>query len=661
MILILADSLRYDFATKYLKGIFPEESWGSFRAIETFTAPVLASVFTGQPPEVTGMVGTGLINAFTKSLPKDACKDTLFDHFDSWITISRLIGNGPKWLPPSRRDNFKFLPPIKWNAVSNNDDDVLEYVGRKWSMATNEWWDLIFYHSWLTHGPWGIDCYGPKELPCVVNTDRLMQRMSRDELHNWYKLGVDDFLTRLRAFKEITNNMETIIVFADHGECNPEGDILTKDGIKDISEVEVGEYVMDATGKYNKVIKTFKYKHNDKLIEIKPYGFTKYIRFTPNHPILIYNNGNPKFVPAKDIKKGDKLVIPIPNVKKQSLDMKDYIDSPYIEGDKVQTLYKHKLLNKPMKHPRTTLIPRDMTDNAFLTLCGLYISEGNVGNINKGTGTVVYIAGNTRHIAKESADKLGLNSSIISRRPGMKSCVIYSTLLGRLFVKWFGHKSGEKHLPEWVWSLPNNKLKILIDAMWAGDGGTYYDKRRNRTVRYYKTTSPTLAYQLQLALMKLGIISNLTTQTYNNEIRGYKSSGIVWTVRYQTERKRIFNTVDGKYGIIKIRDIRVTDYDGYVYNLEVENSHTYLINNISVHNSLGEDPKGAGHFAGGTAEELRKVPIWVNRAGVDLTDIDHLKIKDLCIELHKQYELENEKYIEYKNKKLEKKEKLEMS
>lgn len=219
MILILADSLRYDFAEKYLKGVFPEESWSSFEAVETFTAPVLASVITGHTPEELGLTGPNMINAFTASLPKDKCKDTLFDHFESWVTISRLIGNGPKWLPPSRREKFTFLPPIKWNAVTNNDDDVLEYVGRKWSMATNEWWDLIFYHSWLTHGPWGIDCYGPKEIPCIKNTDRLMARMTKEELHKWYKLGVDDFKTRLMAFMNITNNLETVITFADHGEA----------------------------------------------------------------------------------------------------------------------------------------------------------------------------------------------------------------------------------------------------------------------------------------------------------------------------------------------------------------------------------------------------------------------------------------------------------
>lgn len=223
MILILADSLRYDFADKYLRGIFPEESWGSFDAVETFTAPVLASVFTGQPPEVTGMKGQALMDAFVRGLPKEACKDNLFNNFDSWVTISRLIGNGPKSLPPSRRENFKFLPPLNWNAESNNDDDVLEYVGRKWSKVTNDWYDFIFYHSWLTHGPWGIDCYGPKELPCIVNCDRLMRRNSIEQNHKWYKVGIDDFISRLRGLVNITNNKETIIVFGDHGEDLGEG------------------------------------------------------------------------------------------------------------------------------------------------------------------------------------------------------------------------------------------------------------------------------------------------------------------------------------------------------------------------------------------------------------------------------------------------------
>lgn len=220
MILILADSLRYDYATKYLKGIFPEETWGSFKAIETLTPIVLASIATGQPPEKTG------VTYFTDVVRPEACKDILFDHFKKYVTVSRLLGNGPGYLPPARREIINMLPPIKWNAESNHDDDILDYVGRKYSMATDDDWDFIFYHSWLTHGPWGIDCYGPAELPCVVNTDRLMRRLAKEnpaELHAWYKLGIDDFKCRLRAIRNITNNQETIIITADHGEELTEG------------------------------------------------------------------------------------------------------------------------------------------------------------------------------------------------------------------------------------------------------------------------------------------------------------------------------------------------------------------------------------------------------------------------------------------------------
>jgi len=218
MIFILADSLRYDFATKYLKGIFQEESWGTFKSIETLTPIVLASIATGQPPSKTG------VKYFTDTVNPDACEDILFDHFDKYVTVSRLLGNGPGILPPARRQQMKMLHPIKWNAESNHDDDVLEYVGRKYSRATDDHWDLIFYHSWLTHGPWGIDNYGPAEIPCLKNTDNFMKRRTVEQNKEWYKMGIDDFAIRLRSIRNITGNQETVIITADHGENLGESD-----------------------------------------------------------------------------------------------------------------------------------------------------------------------------------------------------------------------------------------------------------------------------------------------------------------------------------------------------------------------------------------------------------------------------------------------------
>jgi len=222
MILILWDSLRID-CIKPLKGIFPEESWTKYRTIEGFTAPVIASTMTGKTPEQLGLPRTP--DAFFSALNPDAVDDTLFDHFDSHISIGRLIGPGSEIcpLPPSRRGTFKILPPINWNAVSNWDIDIFRYLGMKWSMSTKHWWDLIYWHSFVTHGPWSIyDSMGAKESPEVVNCDRLMNRLARtepDKLLEWYMKGVLYAAESLRSLNDICGGRETIICFADHGEA----------------------------------------------------------------------------------------------------------------------------------------------------------------------------------------------------------------------------------------------------------------------------------------------------------------------------------------------------------------------------------------------------------------------------------------------------------
>jgi hypothetical protein len=217
LILILWDSLRAD-AVEPFKGIFKEETWSSFKTIETFTAPVIAATMTGKTPEELGLPRD--TSAFYSSIDPSKIDDTLFDHFDSHISVGRLIGNGPCQLPPSRRENFKILPPIKWNAVSNWDPDIMNYVGQKWSVATDTWWDLIYWHSFTTHGPFSIFTgMGPRECPEVVNTDRLMNRMTKEQLWDWYMKGVFNAVAALRAIDEISDGKETIICFADHGEA----------------------------------------------------------------------------------------------------------------------------------------------------------------------------------------------------------------------------------------------------------------------------------------------------------------------------------------------------------------------------------------------------------------------------------------------------------
>jgi len=125
-------------------------------------------------------------------------------------------------LPPSRVGNFKFLPPIKWNAVSNWDPDIYRYFGMKWSGVSPHWWDMIWYHTFITHGNFSIlDSKGSLESPEIKNGARVMQRLSRDDpqgMKDLYMQGVNNAVQVLTGLRDICDNEETIICFADHGE-----------------------------------------------------------------------------------------------------------------------------------------------------------------------------------------------------------------------------------------------------------------------------------------------------------------------------------------------------------------------------------------------------------------------------------------------------------
>jgi hypothetical protein len=223
MLVILWDSLRIDFS-KHLHGIFPEETWGSFRTIAGFTAPVVAATITGKKPEELGLHRDN--TDFWAKLDGNKIDDMLFDHFDSYISLGRLIGPPTRCipLPPSRKEHaeFAFLPPIKWNAVSNWDIDIYKYFGMKWSGVSPYWKDLIWYHSFVTHGNFSIvDSKGAVESPEIKDGGRVMRNLcfnNPDGMNELYMQGVNNAIQILEGLRDICDNKETIICFADHGE-----------------------------------------------------------------------------------------------------------------------------------------------------------------------------------------------------------------------------------------------------------------------------------------------------------------------------------------------------------------------------------------------------------------------------------------------------------
>ena len=244
MLIICWDSLRLD-AIEPFKGILGEESWNDVPSIDGFTGPILPSVVCGSTPEELGVARDD--SAFWSGINPDNIKDTIFDHFDDYITISRLIG--PQTMPhtlmvPSRRGKMEFMPPIKWNGVSNWAPDIFRYLGKKWSMADPYWVDMIFFWTFITHG--NFSCYdslGAVESPEIKNGGLVMKRLQKTNpqaLRDLYMMGVYNGVETLKGLNEICGGNELIVCFSDHNECLSEtmnGQLMPPGHYKDMHKI----------------------------------------------------------------------------------------------------------------------------------------------------------------------------------------------------------------------------------------------------------------------------------------------------------------------------------------------------------------------------------------------------------------------------------------
>ena len=96
---------------------------------------------------------------------------------------------------------------------------------------------------------------------------------------------------------------------------HPEMEIITKEGIKPIKDIKVGEEVLTHDGTYARTDFTFERYYHGKMVRIKSSGLPKDIICTPNHKLLVIkNNSKPKLIAAEELEIGDILTGPSINI-----------------------------------------------------------------------------------------------------------------------------------------------------------------------------------------------------------------------------------------------------------------------------------------------------------------------------------------------------------
>lgn len=134
--------------------------------------------------------------------------------------------------------------------------------------------------------------------------------------------------------------------------------------------------------------------------------------------------------------------------------------------------------------------------------------------------------------------------------------IVANAPLARVVEESFGSGSTQKHIPSWLLNLPEQYLRILADAMIAGDGDINGSRYR------FSTVSGHLKDQIRDIMMKLGF------STYvRKEDQKIKNRSVMYRIYWS-------NTLRPKK--FKINVLEEIDYEGKMWCLEMHNKNFFI-------------------------------------------------------------------------------------
>lgn len=136
----------------------------------------------------------------------------------------------------------------------------------------------------------------------------------------------DYFILDYYIAKKAVNEYGAVMTRTGRGCFTEDALVHTKDQLKSIKDVKIGDYVVTKDGNWNKVLNTMCYDIDEPMVKIKHlYGTDKYnpTICTLDHKILINRDNNIVWKQAKDLLKTDYVCVPKIKTKKE---VKDIID-----------------------------------------------------------------------------------------------------------------------------------------------------------------------------------------------------------------------------------------------------------------------------------------------------------------------------------------------
>ncbi len=329
--------------------------------------------------------------------------------------------------------------------------------------------------------------------------------------------------------------------------------VNTQDGYNWINLIKPGDYVLSGTGIPRRVNHVWETPYQGKMYSLKLMYKSKKIECTPNHPFLVKDKG---WVSADKLKVNDLLAISKPKNRQN-----------HIFNYSINHGFGH-FINKT----------HELTIDDYFTL-GYFLGNGWANPLNARVCFAI------PHSKKDIILERIRRTIKVNEKPGPNiNVATYQTDS----VKWinilreFGYMAHNKRIPEWIITSSDEARDAFIDGYLESDG----HERLNGS-RTFTTTSEKLA----LGLQRLYSFKNIAVSVQYQKRPPFKviegrivNQRDTYNVVVPAYKNRLATVYDDQYLWIPLKDIDIYDTDELVYNLDVDEEHTYQVQNIVNHN-----------------------------------------------------------------------------
>lgn len=419
-------------------------------------------------------------------------------------------------------------------------------------------------------------------------------RMKADKLKLVYKASI--LLNNLGDIAKINySDIEDFDLMNFSFSCFLPGTlVLTRDGYKNIEDVTENDYVLTHTNTYKKVVKPMNNYVLGNIYKIKSMCATDtyvteehpfYVR--KRHKINTRKNGipvrgrvfdKPEWVKSKDLTKDYYVGVAINNE----------CEFPEWDGIEVNTTWSKYGNNKK----KINELNKYFNKEDFWWIVGRYIGDGWVSNNIDHKGTDIYnlyicCAKNELNEITDVLDRLNRLGGGDFKYKYYEQKATYQIRIANVefakFLQQFGKYAKNKELTKSILDLPKRELKSFLDGYMSSDGcftqGNFKASSISNKLTYGIAQCEAKVYgrpySIYLSKRKKQTIieGRLVNQNDAYEVKWKENKG--------KQDKAFFE--DG-YIWCPINNIEKAEYQGLVYNMEVEEDNSYTANGMIVHN-----------------------------------------------------------------------------